>query len=523
MAIYSGNALSSFRHPLQLTSQYQKTRIEPLFFFKNYDANLFTSTEISLPERFNFFSDLYDIAPAFYLKGEEITLFHDPNEFYTELKSQILSAKRRIFLAALYIGPKEKDLVCTLRKALKNSAQLHLYILVDCLRSTRNGKHGSPETTTTLLKPLVQEFPSRVTVSMYHTPDLNGILKKIVPPRLNETIGLMHIKAFGFDDNLILSGANLSHDYFYNRQDRYMLINNTPSLSKYFADLIETIGFLSYNLPLVPTNAKRPSDKFQIPDPVIHSRLFKEHGYFIMKKFLRKWHTITKTTKKSINDEYDTVIFPVIQMPPLSIRQDEKALISILDTISRYGQQKSKEDELFTIILSSGYLNFSQKYKDKFLEIKAKLHLLCASPEANSFFRSKGISKYIPQSYTLIEKQFYEEVCRRKKSHLIKISEYKRPGWTYHAKGLWCYINGESWPSLTMIGSPNYGYRSTNRDLEAEIIVVTTNSSLKKAMHQEAMRLSEHTENVTTETFQKSERKVPCIVRVATWLIKTMF
>jgi len=41
---------------------------------------------------------------------------------------------------------------------------------------------------------------------MYHTPDLAGLLKKALPSRFNESIGLMHIKAFVFDDDIILSG-----------------------------------------------------------------------------------------------------------------------------------------------------------------------------------------------------------------------------------------------------------------------------------------------------------------------------
>lgn len=126
--------------------------------------------------------------------------------------------------------------------------------------------------------------------------------------------------------------------------------------------------------------------------------------------------------------------------------------------------------------------------------------------KANGFYKSKGISKYIPQAYTFLEKQFYSDICHYGKEHLIKIQEYKRPGWTFHAKGvllaslfiliyslrhsynylepgLWCYLDGESWPSLTIIGSSNYGYRSTERDLEAQAILITENTQLRKAIH----------------------------------------
>ncbi|CAG8510146.1 11721_t:CDS:2 [Ambispora leptoticha] len=407
------------------------------FFNKNHHiATIGSRSQILQQEPFNLFSDLHDIAPVFYLKGEQIKILNNPKEFHEELKSRILSAKKRIFLAALYIGHTEKELVNTIREALKKTPQLNVHILVDYLRSTRVGSRINGESSVTLLSLLVEEFPDQVTVSLYHTPDLTGILKKVAPPRINEGIGLMHIKAFGFDDDLILSG--------------------------------------------------------------------KHH-------------------QSEINAEFDTIIFPVTQMAPLNIRQDERATLCVLDSIEKNGRQKVNENELWTVIFSSGYFNFSKRYKEKILGTNAKFRLLAAAPEANGFFRSKGISKYIPPAYTWIEKQFYNEVCRRGKEHIIKIIEYNRSGWTFHAKGLWCYNNGETRPSLTMIGSPNYGYRSTERDLEAEIIIITKNTSLREALHLESSRLSEYTEVVNAETFQRPERKVPYLVRVATSMIKTMF
>ena len=39
---------------------------------------------------------------------------------------------------------------------------------------------------------------------------------------------------------------------------------------------------------------------------------------------------------------------------------------------------------------------------------------------------------------------------------------------------------GEELPIAATIGSPNYGYRSVIRDLEAHFLVVTTNVALRK-------------------------------------------
>ena len=39
----------------------------------------------------------------------------------------------------------------------------------------------------------------------------------------------------------------------------------------------------------------------------------------------------------------------------------------------------------------------------------------------------------------------------------ITLWEFMRPGWTYHAKGLWYTLPNQQKPSLTLIGSPNFG------------------------------------------------------------------
>lgn len=50
--------------------------------------------------------------------------------------------------------------------------------------------------------------------------------------------------------------------------------------------------------------------------------------------------------------------------------------------------------------------------------------------------------------------------------------------------GLWLYLAGSSLPCLTLIGSPNFGYRSVHRDLEAQIAIVTENQALQQQLHQ---------------------------------------
>lgn len=58
-----------------------------------------------------------------------------------------------------------------------------------------------------MLLPLLRCFTSQMRVSLYHTPDLRGLLRLLVPQRFNETIGVQHIKVYLFDDSVIISGC----------------------------------------------------------------------------------------------------------------------------------------------------------------------------------------------------------------------------------------------------------------------------------------------------------------------------
>ena len=93
-----------------------------------------------------------------------------------------------------------------------------------------------------------------------------------------------------------------------------------------------------------------------------------------------------------------------------------------------------------------------------------------------------------------------------------------RPEWTFHAKGLWYSPPGEDHPVLTMVGSPNFGYRlatvaslctilvgrSVERDLETQMVVVTSNDGLRDRLKQERDALFKFGTPVTAQVGQKT-------------------
>lgn len=102
-------------------------------------------------------------------------------------------------------------------------------------------------------------------------------------------------------------------------------------------------------------------------------------------------------------------------------------------------------------------------------------------------------------------------------------------GWTYHAKGLWVTFPSSSSsevekedPSLTVIGSSNYTKRSYELDLEANVVIATSDPGLRRRLGEEVKWLGEHAKQVNEQEFEKPERKVGMNVRMAMWAVRVL-
>uniref|UniRef100_A0A672USG2 CDP-diacylglycerol--glycerol-3-phosphate 3-phosphatidyltransferase n=1 Tax=Strigops habroptila TaxID=2489341 RepID=A0A672USG2_STRHB len=417
----------------------------------------------------------------------------------------------------------------TLEKSLqaKGSSDLRVSILLDYTRGSRGRKNSR-----TMLIPLLQRFPEQVRVSLFHTPNLRGLLRLLIPERFNETIGLQHIKVYLFDDNVILSGANLSDLYFTNRQDRYVLLQDSPEIADFFTELVDAIGDVSLQL--------QRDDTVQMMEGMVHPYQGDKVAYceianrrvmeVINSARTRQELLHAKTFHSSqqgssllsqkgsqasgdLKPEPDTWIYPLIQMKPFGIQIDEMVTETLLTEAERDAR----------IYLTTGYFNLTQAYMDLILGTRAEYRILLASPEVNGFFGAKGVAGAIPAAYVYIEHQFYSEVCYLHQQERVQLQEYSRAGWTFHAKGLWLYLAGSDLPCLTLIGSPNFGYRSVHRDLEAQVAIVTENKALQQQLHQEQEQLYLCSGVVSSSTFEQPNRYVKLWVKLVTPLIKNFF
>jgi CDP-diacylglycerol--glycerol-3-phosphate 3-phosphatidyltransferase len=202
-----------------------------------------------------------------------------------------------------------------------------------------------------------------VRVALYQTPMLNQVLKMVLPARVQEIVGVCHLKAFVFDDTVIMTGANLSTSYFTVRQDRYLCFPDCKNLASHFCSLINTVALYSYTL----NDTGRLQPRSAHLDPVREPELF-------CTELSDSVNDLTTPVKGAHAVEgADTWVFPTVQMGPLGIRQDEAAMLWLLKQLPGCSD----------LHLSSPYFNLTPEYETAMLEAARdkRVHILTASPQ----------------------------------------------------------------------------------------------------------------------------------------------
>lgn len=412
---------------------------------------------------------------------------------------------------------------------------LRVSFLTDALRGTRETPNPS---TASLLTPLIAEFGAqRVEVRMYHTPNLTGLRKKYIPKRINEGWGLQHMKLYGIDDEIIMSGANLSEDYFTNRQDRYHLFRSSE-LTTYFKKIHDGVAALSFDIQ--PSDAQGAGGYSMswptsnaAPNPLSKPSEYRKAAEKHLAHLLTPNNSPSNPSSPSQSSK--TSIYPILSLVPLLPSSTElPVLTTILTSLTRAPLHPS------TWTFTAGYFNMTPSFRRLLLSTRpASGTVLTAHPHANGFYGSSGVSGMLPAAYTHLAHSFLRRVKYQGLRDTVVLKEWKKgkvgekDGWTYHAKGIWVALpapsssnaEGESQsedPCITVIGSSNYTKRAYELDLEANVVVATTDAGLRRRLGEEVRWLGEHARAVDETEFEKPERKVGMDVKLAMWAVRIL-
>lgn len=227
-----------------------------------------------------------------------------------------------------------------------------------------------------------------------------NLVTQFLPPRWNEILSVYHIKSYIFDNNMIISGANLSNDYFTTRIDRYVLFENCPELINYYEKLISTsihtnsqffchfIGILFQYLGRIWTCESLQFVFCSFSYVVSSNRTHNEFRGRVM-ELLRTGGDATCSESNG-----DVLIYPTFQQEALNLTADYTSFKGVLDVASRF-----EDTDLY---LTSGYVNFPAEIVDVLSKYHGKMRYLFAAPQANSFFHDPGFASVIPALYNIV-------------------------------------------------------------------------------------------------------------------------
>lgn len=203
------------------------------------------------------------------------------------------------------------------------------------------------------------------------------------------------MKLYIFDDTLVISGANLSNDYFTNRQDRYYVIRD-KNLTDFYCGLVKKVQSFSLQLDRYD-NVKLHHGWNHLPYK--GSKLgFVEEARSLIRNFLLDVKDNQNIEKQEgygteqfmqvliiIKNLFsDTWIFPLIQMGQLRIEQDAFVTDRLL-------AEAPKNSRLF---IATGYFNLTNRYMETIIyESKADCRLLMAHPDVRKAKTKRFIFK----------------------------------------------------------------------------------------------------------------------------------
>lgn len=324
--------------------------------------------------------------------------------------------------------------------------------------------------------------------------------------------------------------ANLSNDYFKNRQDRYYVFSS-KDLTNYFYRLHNIISQLSF---IVSPNSQAPdgytlewSSSNLAPSPVTSPSAFISQSSKVLKQLMPSPYS-----PKIDHNTSETTVYPILQLKPLGSEAHTSTELSAITSILSALSSPRYKSSSWTF--TTGYFNPTPDLTRLLLLTASKSNtVITASPWASGFYGSRGVSGLIPSAYSLLLKRFAEAIKWNNREKDIILKEWRlgtvgEPGgWTYHAKGFWISVRqksprGSAMAQITIIGSSNYTRRSYNLDLEAGVIIFTRSKSLQKRLRQERDSLIKNSSKIGLEELTSSERRAGLKVRIAMWIVNAL-
>jgi CDP-diacylglycerol--glycerol-3-phosphate 3-phosphatidyltransferase len=357
-----------------------------------------------------------------------------------------------------------------------------------------------------------------------------------LPNPLDEVAGVFHIKIYIVDDQLLLSGANLSREYFRDRMDRYLhLVDGANGLVDFYAELVEILCRHSTEYKL-STNDSGMRKQHLETQRAAFLREITEHFHDPNQKTssmqsAQDLFAMGENTDNTSNSDNKIVAVgvPTFQAPvgyfrqkdvgnailtPVSVVSDIAAALSMVWFHFRIDRQAADQVDFVTDVdatlnllreagnwnigsnpntysaqLSSAYLNLTPSLLSVLRGGYQKVELLTAGQISHGFKPKKKGSKdgsqgkdwTIPSIFSqmlddcmssLRSKPTAASNNNHKNNMDVLLYFWERPDWTFHAKGIWLKQEDEE------MNAPNGPHKDGNGDnSKGEVAAVVVGSS----------------------------------------------
>ena len=402
--------------------------------------------------------------PSLPVPARDVQTLSGPDAYRQTLLELIAGAERRILIAALYLQDDDagREVLAALYAAKKARPSLEIAVFVDWHRAQRG---------------LIGKAKSEGNAALYRTQAERlgpGVTVYGVPVQRREFLGVLHLKGFVIDDQVLYSGASLNDVYLQKhgryRLDRYHLIRSA-ALADSLAALLTDVFLAS--------PAVCPLDRATRPQTAQLRPAISEFRH----ELRRARYILPDASAPRGADEVD--ITPLLG---LGLRRNE--LNAVLLELVRRAKRR--------LILLTPYFNLPgplRRALDRQIRAGCRITVVVGDKTANDFYIPpdepyKTIGA-LPYLYEANLRRFCQAHRRAIERGQLEIRLWRHGNNTYHLKGL--LVDDD----YALITGNNLNPRAWRLDLENGLLIHDPKKLLRAQHEAELARILEHTERVS--------------------------
>ena len=399
--------------------------------------------------------------PYICIPSNNIKALPGPTAFRENLLQLIDNAQRRILLATLYLQDDDggQEILLALHDAKKRRPELEISVFVDWHRAQRGliGKAKSPGNVA-----LYQKVAKELGL---------GVQIYGIPVQRREFFGVMHLKGFVIDDDVLYSGASLNDVYLQYfpryRIDRYHLIHSAV-LANIMVELMTNT--LQHHLAVNRLDTDKIPKTVTIRRQIAHLR----------QELTKARYTLPeKLTQRPLNSD-EVGVLPLIG---LGVRENavNRAILDLIREAKKH------------VVLFTPYFNLPgpiYRMIDAALKKGCKVTIITADKTANDFYISPEETFQtigaLPYLYEVNLRRFCKKYHKAIGSNLLNIHLWQHHDNTFHLKGL--LVDDD----YTLLTGHNFNPRAWRLDLENSLLIRDPHKLLLNQNHAELESILVH-------------------------------